>query len=112
MSSAGGRATRRRVAVIGCRDGAVAIALALANPHDVIAGFDADPVAVAAARRAAARHRVSNRVTFEAAAPNRLLGSGYDIIVMIDRQRTTQRNVGVVSSARNDCVVSPLRRPC
>jgi methylase of polypeptide subunit release factors len=75
------------VAVIGCRDGGLAIALALANPHDVIAAFDADPVALAAARRAAARHRVSDRVTFEAAAPGRLLGSRYDIVVMIRERR-------------------------
>jgi predicted RNA methylase len=72
--------------VIGCRDRRVAIALALANPHDVIAGFDADPVAVAAARRAATRHGVSDRVTFEAAAPGRLLGSGYNTVVMIHQR--------------------------
>ena len=75
----------RRVAVIGCRDGGLAIALALANPRVVIAGFDADPVAIATARRAAARHGVSDRVTFEATAPGRLLGCGYDIVVMIER---------------------------
>lgn len=80
--------TRRRVAVIGCGDGALAIALALANPNDVIAAFDADPVATATARRAAARHRVSDRVTFEAAALGHLLGSGYDIVVMIQRRRS------------------------
>jgi predicted RNA methylase len=72
--------------VIGCRDGRLAIALALANPHDVIAAFDADPVTVAAARRAAAGHGVSDRVTFEAAAPGRLLGSGYSIVVMIHQR--------------------------
>lgn len=66
---------RRRVAVVGCREGGLVIALALADPHVVIAGFDADPIAIAAARRAAARHRVSDRVTFEAAAPGRVLGS-------------------------------------
>lgn len=67
---------QRRVAVIGCSEGGYVIALALANTHDVIAGFDADPIAIAAARHAAALHRVSDRVTFEAAAPGRLLGSG------------------------------------
>jgi precorrin-6B methylase 2 len=76
------------VAVIGCRDGGLAIALALAHPHDVIAAFDADPVALAAARRAAARHGVSDRVTFEAAAPGRLLGSGYNIVLIVCRRRT------------------------
>lgn len=74
---------RRRVAVVGCSDGGLVIALALANPQDVIAGFDSDPVAIAAARHAAARNRVSDRVTFEAAAPGRILGSRYDLVVMI-----------------------------
>ena len=72
----------RRVAVIGCRDlGGLAILFAITNPHDVIAGFDADRAAVAAARRAAARHGVADRVTFEQAAPNRFLGGGYDLVV-------------------------------
>jgi predicted RNA methylase len=74
---------RRRVAVIGCRDdGRLAIALAAANPHDVVAGFDADATAVAAARRAAAEHRVADRVTFEVAAPRRLRGAGYDVVIL------------------------------
>lgn len=80
--------TRRRVAVIGCRDGGFAIALALANPHDIIAAFDADPVAIAAARRAAARRGLSDRVTFEAAGRGRLLGAGYDIVVMLRASRS------------------------
>lgn len=78
--------TGRRVAVVGCRDGRLTIALALANPLDVIAGFDEDTHALAKARRAAARHRVSDRVTFEFAARGRLLGAGYDLIVMVQRQ--------------------------
>lgn len=72
----------RRLAVVGCGEGGLAIALALANPHDVIAGFDADAAAIAVARRAAASRAVADRVTFEVAPPGRLLGTGYDIIVM------------------------------
>lgn len=62
------------------------IALALGNPHDVIAWFDADPIAIATAQHAAPLHRVGDRVTFEAAAPGRLLGSRHDIVVMIRRR--------------------------
>lgn len=80
----------RRLAVIGCRDGGLAIALALVNPHAVIAGFDADPVALATARRVAARHGVADRVTFEAAAPGRILGSGYDIVVLVNTEGDAQ----------------------
>ena len=76
----------RRVAIIGCGSGELAIALALADPDAVVAGFDANSAAVAGARRAAARHRVSDRVTFEAAAAGGLLGSGYDMIFMIRSQ--------------------------
>lgn len=74
---------RRRIAVIGCRDrGGLAIALAIANPQDVVAAFDADSATVAAARRAAARHHVADRVTFELAAPHRLPGTGYDVVIL------------------------------
>lgn len=71
--------------MIGCREGELAIALALADPDAVVAGFDADAVALTGARRAAGRHRVGDRVTFEAAATGRLLGAGYDVVVMIRR---------------------------
>lgn len=74
--------TRRRVAVVGCGRGQLVIALALAGPADVIAGFDADASAIATARRSAARRRVADRVTFEVAAPGRLLGDGYDLVFL------------------------------
>ena len=48
-------ATRRRVAVVGCGRGGLVIALAVARPADVVAGFDPDPTAIASARRSAAR---------------------------------------------------------
>jgi tRNA A58 N-methylase Trm61 len=71
------------VAVIACQDrGRLAIALAIVNPQDVVAGFDADSNAVAAARREAARHRVADRVTFELAARHRLRGTGYDVVIL------------------------------
>lgn len=69
--------------MIGCRDrGRLAITLAIANPHDVIAGFDADSAVVAASRRRAARQHVAHRVTFEVAAPNQVRGAGYDLIIV------------------------------
>jgi len=76
-------ATRRRVAVVGCGRGGLVIALAVARPADVIAGFDADPTAIAFARRWAARGGVADRVTFEVAAPGRLLGDGYDLVYLL-----------------------------
>lgn len=85
MAGASGRP--RRVAVIGCESGGVAIALAIslamARPTEVIAGFDGDPVVVAAARRLAARWGVADRLTFEVAGPGDLPGNGYDAIYLI-----------------------------
>jgi len=77
------RAPGRRVAIIGCGTGGLVIALALASPSDVIAGFDADPTAVADARRAAARAGVSDRVTFEVTPPGSVLGSRYDLVYLV-----------------------------
>ena len=76
-------ATRRRVAVFGCGRGELAIALALSGPSDVVAGFDPDATAIAAARRSAARLGVADRVTFEVAGPACLLGTVYDLIVLV-----------------------------
>jgi methylase of polypeptide subunit release factors len=71
------------VAVVGCGRGGLVIALAVARPDDVIAGFDTDPTAIAFARRWAARRGVADRVTFEVAAPGRLLGDGYDLVYLL-----------------------------
>jgi predicted RNA methylase len=80
-------AARRHVAVIGCGRGELVIALALAGPSDVVAGFDPDPTAVATARRSAARLGVADRVTFEVAGPCCLLGGAYDLVVLLTRCR-------------------------
>jgi len=74
---------RRRVAVVGCGRGELVVALALACPSDVVAGFDPDSAAIATARRSAARTGVADRVTFEVAAPDRLLGNDYDLVLLL-----------------------------
>lgn len=81
----------RRIAVVGCSDGRLPVALAIASPADVVAGFDPDRVTVALARRRAALAGVADRVTFEVADP--LLGANYDLIYLTVPQRTaaTQR---------------------
>ena len=81
----------QRVAVIGCGRGELVIAMALDSPESIFAGFDADPTAIALARRAAAISGVSDRVTFEVAAPGRLLGDGYDLVYLILVNDPTQR---------------------
>lgn len=71
----------RRVAVLACGRGELAIALALACPHDTVAAFDPDRTAIAAARRAAAVAGVTDRVTFEVAGT--LRGHGYDLVYLV-----------------------------
>jgi methylase of polypeptide subunit release factors len=82
------RKPRRRIAVVGSGHGELALALAAAFVDEVIAGFDADPRAVAHARWSAAREGLADRVTFEVTQPGTLLGSGYDLIVLT---RSTRR---------------------
>ena len=79
--------TGPRVAVVGCRDGGLAIALALADPHVVVAAFGPDVSALATSRREAARLGVSDRVTFEAAAPGGIVGRGYDLVLLVHPRR-------------------------
>jgi SAM-dependent methyltransferase len=54
-----------RVADVGCGAGWAAIELAKAFPHIRVDGYDADEDSVSRARRNAADHGVSDRVTFE-----------------------------------------------
>jgi len=75
--------THRRFAVVGCGRGELVIALEFAGPSDVVAGFDPDPTAIAAARRWAARLGVADRVTFEVAGPACLLGQAYDLVFLL-----------------------------
>jgi SAM-dependent methyltransferase len=54
-----------RVADVGCGAGWAAIELAKAFPHIHVDGYDADEESISRARRHAADHDVSDRVTFE-----------------------------------------------
>lgn len=74
-----------RVADVRCNDGRALIELARAFPASTFHGFGADPVAVAAARRAAALAGVSDRVTFEVAPGGVVAAEGYDLIVDAER---------------------------
>lgn len=78
-----GAASGRSIAIVGCGGGRIAIAMAIRHPHDVVAAFDPDPRAVARARRHAAIAAVADRVTFEAAPPGAVRGSGYHLVVLV-----------------------------
>jgi SAM-dependent methyltransferase len=72
------------VADIGCGHGASTILLAQAYPKSVFAGFDYHGPSIDAARKAAEKAGVSDRVTFEQAAAKQYPGSGYDLVAFFD----------------------------
>lgn len=74
-----------RVADLRCGRSEALIALARAFPRSSFHGFDADPAAVALARRAAAASSVSDRVTFEVAEPSAIPADGFDLLVDASR---------------------------
>lgn len=71
-----------RVLVLACRDGAEALALAVAFPNTTVYGIDSDPRVVDAAQAAAARSPARDRVLFIRGSPVDPPGSTrYDVVV-------------------------------
>lgn len=58
------------------------IELAQSFPASTFSGFDPQAEAIEAARTAAARAGVSDRVTFEVARAEAFGGSGYDLVIV------------------------------
>lgn len=73
-----------RVADIGCGHGASTIVMAKAYPHSEFVGFDYHAESVEAARRAAERAGVGDRVRFEVASAKDFPGEGYDLVCVFD----------------------------
>jgi SAM-dependent methyltransferase len=72
------------VADVGCGHGASTLILAAAYPQSRFVGFDYHEDSILAARAAAARAGVGERVGFEVAAAKDYPGSGYDLVAMFD----------------------------
>ncbi len=73
-----------RIADVGCGHGASTIIMAQAFSHATITGFDYHPASIEAARRAADKAGVGDRVSFEVASAKAYPGTGYDLVTFFD----------------------------
>jgi SAM-dependent methyltransferase len=73
-----------RVADIGCGKGASTILLAQAYPNSKFFGFDYHDKSIEAAREAAVRAGVADRITFEVARAKDFPGKDYDFVAFFD----------------------------
>jgi 2-polyprenyl-3-methyl-5-hydroxy-6-metoxy-1,4-benzoquinol methylase len=73
-----------RVADIGCGHGASTVLMALAYPSSTFVGSDYHEGSIEAARRAAERAGVSDRVSFEVASAATFGGGPYDLVCVFD----------------------------
>ncbi|QEC47268.1 class I SAM-dependent methyltransferase [Baekduia soli] len=90
-----------RVADIGCGHGASTILMAHAFPASTFAGSDYHEDSIAAARAAAERAGVSDRVTFEVADAKAFAGGPYDLICVFDALHDMGDPVGAARHVRS-----------
>jgi 2-polyprenyl-3-methyl-5-hydroxy-6-metoxy-1,4-benzoquinol methylase len=89
-----------RVADIGCGHGASAIIMARAFPNSTFVGSDYHEASIEAARRAAERAGVADRVTFEVAGADELRGGPFDLVCVFDALHDMGDPVGAARSVR------------
>lgn len=89
-----------RVADVGCGHGASTILMAEAFPESEFTGFDYHAESIEAARGAAERAGVSDRVTFERSAAGDFPGGPYDLVAFFDCLHDMGDPVGALRHVR------------
>jgi SAM-dependent methyltransferase len=92
--------TGARVADIGCGHGASTIVMAKAYPASEFVGFDYHEASIEAARRAAERAGVSDRVRFEVASAKDFPGTEWDLACVFDALHDMGDPVGAAGHVR------------
>jgi 2-polyprenyl-3-methyl-5-hydroxy-6-metoxy-1,4-benzoquinol methylase len=90
-----------RVADIGCGHGASTILMAQAFPASTFVGTDYHEGSIEAARRAAERAGVADRITFEASSAKALAGGPYDLVCVFDALHDMGDPVGAARQVRS-----------
>ncbi len=90
-----------RVADIGCGHGASTILMAQAYPSSTFTGSDYHEGSIQAAREAAERAGVADRVTFEVASAKDFGGGPYDLVCVFDALHDLGDPVGAAAHVRS-----------
>jgi SAM-dependent methyltransferase len=89
-----------RVADVGCGKGASTILMAKAFPNSRFYGFDYHDKSIEAARAAAVRAGVADRVTFEVSTAKEYPGKDYDFVAVFDCLHDMGDPVGAAAHVR------------
>ena len=89
-----------RVADVGCGKGASTLLMAKAFPKSRFFGFDYHAESIDAAREAAKRNGLADRVTFEVARAKEFPGKGYDFVAVFDCLHDMGDPIGAAAHVR------------